>query len=145
MSLPSQDHETAQNCYTMAYFLLPRYVFGQTDRLLTRPLEAVSSYDRPEASAFLYGSRLIQQRGLIIECSSGEDDDTPSIKDALYHMAYALRQCADRYMLRLVYLLRLLLFDMGSGEFYLDDVCSELGRDMRRVTANVDGGFALFA
>src|SRR5689334_22146145 len=33
--MPSyDDHETAQNCYTLAYFVLPDYVFGQTDRLL---------------------------------------------------------------------------------------------------------------
>src|SRR4051794_18236259 len=34
MSLPSQDHETAQNCYTMAYAVLPHYIFGQLDTLL---------------------------------------------------------------------------------------------------------------
>src|SRR5262245_24856930 len=35
MATTTSDNETAQNCYAMAYFLLPQYVFGQTERLLS--------------------------------------------------------------------------------------------------------------
>src|SRR4030095_8002363 len=71
--------------------------------------------------------------------------DAATAEGALHDVTRAVRERADRDLLRLVDLLRGLLLDVLGRRLHLDDVRAELGCDLRRVGAHVDRSLALLA
>jgi hypothetical protein len=74
-----------------------------------------------------------------------ENHDASPVEAALDHMTYAIGELLKRNVVGLIGLLRLGLFEMRAGQFYLDDVGAELGRYLRGVGDHVECGLAVFA
>ncbi len=88
-------------------------------------------------------SNFIQDLLIGIRRPAGKDYDAPTIEGALHDMAHPVRSSPNGDAFFLIDFARGILLDVGARQFDLDNMGSQLGSDLRRVSRDVDSGFAL--
>src|SRR5262245_13102521 len=121
------------------------HALEQLQRFGHRALECVATHDRAERAAVRETLDLGQHLGGALRLTAREDHDAATAEGALHDVTRAIRERADRDLLRLVDFLRGLLLDLLGRRLDLDDVRAELSCDLGRVGADVDRGLALLA
>src|SRR5450759_2805806 len=117
----------------------------ELDGLVVRPLEGVAPLDRAEAAA--QGGLLVLLEHFVdaLGRAAREDHDAAAGEGALDHVGDALGERVGLDAGLLHHLACRVELDVRARWLDLDDVCTELGGDLRRVGTHVDGGLALLA
>src|SRR5258706_261256 len=117
----------------------------QLQRVGFLALKRIAPDDRAETAAIADRGHFLQEILVRFGRSPRKDHDTPATESALDNVPHSLGQRANRYFLFLVNFARSLLFYLSGRQFNLDNVRAELRRQVRGVSADIDGGLTLFA
>src|SRR5262249_38767239 len=135
-SAPGRASLLAIYCYDAVKKLQGLFAFS---------LERIASDDGAKAAAVVNGLGFLEDGVVRAGGAAGENNDAAPAKGALHHMFDTVGQRADVYFFFLVNLAGGFLLEFLGGQFDLDDVGAQLRRDVRRVAADVHGGFAVLA
>src|SRR2546428_9516923 len=118
----------------------------QLERVDFLALEGIAPDDGPEPASVADRSGFFEEGAVVfLGGPAGEDHDAAPVEGRLHDVPDPLGQCLDRNLLGLVHLLRRRLLQVIGRQLHLDDVGSQLGRDLRRIGDDVERRLAFLA